>query len=115
MGRLTIGSASVKLDDRLIAHLELVIVTKLRRHEPFVFTWSKDVSVGGGRESQWVQPSSKIDIRFDKRAKIPINPAWVEALMATANSPSGLYVVPEPDPAEAVDPIAEATWPTTSV
>lgn len=103
----------MKLDDRLIAHLELVFVTKLRRHEPFIFTWTKDVSVGGGRESKWVQPSGDIDIRFDSRARIPINPAWVEALMATANSPSGLYIVPEPDPGESVDPLAEAAWPTT--
>ncbi|WP_189318465.1 hypothetical protein [Microbacterium oleivorans] len=42
-----------------------------------------------------------------------INPAWVEVLMATANSPPGLYIVPEPDPAEPVDPIAEAAWPAT--
>ncbi|OAH50284.1 hypothetical protein [Microbacterium oleivorans] len=115
MGRITIGKASVKLDDRSIAHLELVIVAKLRRRESFVFTWRHDVSLGGGRESKWVSPESDIDFRFDSRARTMINPAWVEALMSSANSPAGLWIVPEPDPATELDPIAAAMWPTSSI
>lgn len=114
MGRITIDSVTVKLDDRLTAHLELVIVSKLRRHESFVFTWLKDVTDGSGRESKWVHPGGHIDFRFDDRARIPINPAWVEALMSSANSPAGLHVVPEPDAATELDPIAAASWPQTS-
>lgn len=114
MGRITIDSVTVKLDDRLTAHLELVIVSKLRRRESFVFSWAKDVTVGSGRESKWVHAGSHVDFRFDDRARIPINPAWVEALMSAANSPSGLQILPEPDAAAELDPIAAASWPQTS-
>lgn len=99
----------------MIAHLELVIVAKLRRGEPFVFTWSHDVSLGGGRESKWVHSAADIDFRFDTRARTTINPAWVEALMSSANSPTGLRIVPEPDPAAEVGPIAAASWPTSTI
>lgn len=44
-----------------------------------------------------------------------IDPAWVEALMSSANSPMGLRIVAEPDPATQVDPIAAAMWPSQPV
>ncbi len=96
MGRMTIDSASLRLDDRVLAHLEVVIVTKLRRGEPFAFTWSHGVEVGGGREAKWVHPACDIDFRFDGRGPERINPRWVEALLSAANSPSGLRMLPEP-------------------
>jgi hypothetical protein len=34
-----------------------------------------------------------------------INRAWLEALMRTANSPSGLYVVAEPPDEGGLDPV----------
>ena len=96
MGRLTIGRDVIKLDDRVLAHLEAVIVTKLRRQEPFVFTWPIDVSLGSGRVAKWVSASTSWDIRFDNRQSEPLNQAWLKQLMSTANSPGGLKLVPEP-------------------
>lgn len=90
------GRESIKLDDNVLAHLETVIITKLRRGEPFVFTWVIDPSLGSGRMSRWVHPQSDIDFRFEGRQSSSLNPAWVESLMSTANSPGGLRLVPEP-------------------
>ncbi|MEI2270160.1 hypothetical protein OHB93_12640 [Microbacterium sp. No. 7] len=102
MGRLAFGSETVTFDDRLLGHLEVVMVAKLRRREPFILTWTVDPSLGSGRVSRWVGVSTGWDIRYHSRAIGPINPAWIDALMSTANSPGGLRVVPEPDQDEAV-------------
>ncbi len=57
MGKLTYeGTVKVDFDDRTLAHLQLVIGTKLRRGEPFHFTWRDDVSIGDGRTTIWVHP-----------------------------------------------------------
>lgn len=96
MGRITIDSATLKLDDRALAHLEIVILEKLRRKEPFFFTWAYDASVGSGRESRWVHPQVHLDFRFDTRFPPELNRRWVKELMHTANSPNGLYLVDEP-------------------
>jgi hypothetical protein len=96
MGRLAFGNESVKLDDRTLAHVEAVIVTKLRRHEPFLITWAIDPSLGSGRVSKWVHTALSWDIRFDNRRPQRLNQVWLGQLMATANSPTGLRLLPEP-------------------
>ena len=87
---------SAAFDDRELAHLQVVIVDKLRRGEAFSFTWKEDISTGGGRSSVWLHPSSIILFRFHGSRRPHINMAWVEALAYTANQPAGLYLVPEP-------------------
>lgn len=96
MGTLTYDSKLVaNFDDRVLAHLQVVIWAKLRRGEQFAFTWV-DAQRTGGRTSVWVSPS--ISLSFDYYgSKMPaLNAAWVEALTKSANSPGGLMVVPEP-------------------
>jgi len=96
MGKLSIGRSNLRLDDRTLAHLEAVIVTKLRRRESFVFTWTTEPSLGSGRTAAWVHPAASIDFYFDSRPKA-LNPVWVELLMGSANQPGGLHLLPEPD------------------
>lgn len=108
MGKLVYErSIKVDIDDRILAHLQVVIGSKLRRGEPFFFTWRDDPSVGDGRTSIWVHPRCALSFKYYGSRQPRINAAWVDALAHTANSPSGLYVVPEPaegagDPASAV-------------
>ena len=97
MGKLTYeGTVKVDFDDRTLAHLQVVIGTKLRRGEPFHFTWRDDASIGDGRTTVWVHPRCALVYKFYGSRRPQLNPAWVDALMYTANSPSGLYLVPEP-------------------
>jgi hypothetical protein len=91
------GTTKVDFEDRLLAHLQLVISAKLRRGEPFHFTWKDDPSTGNGRTAVWVHPAASMTYRFYGSRQPPINRAWVEALMHAANSPTGLYAVSEPD------------------
>lgn len=97
MGKLIYENAvKVDFEDRLLFHLQTVIGTKLRRGEPFHFGWKDDTSTGGGRTTIWVHPQCMLVYKFYGSRTPELNRAWLEALMYTANSPSGLYVVPEP-------------------
>ena len=106
MGKLIYGSqdAEFEFDDRLLAHLRVVIVTKLRRHESFTFTWDYPSSHGSGRMSLWMHPSIPLGFRFFGSREPQLNRAWIESLSAIAGSTVGLVPLPEPtqgEPAEA--------------
>lgn len=97
MGRFIYdGAVKIEFEDRLLAHLQLVIGTKLRRGETFFFTWREDASVGGGRTSVWMRPQASLVYKYYGSRRPSINVAWIEVLAHAANSPTGLYVVPEP-------------------
>lgn len=90
------GDAKVDFDDRVLAHLQVVIGQKLRRGEPFFFSWRNDASLGDGRTTVWLHPQASLVFKFHGSRQPTLNRAWLEALSQTANSGSGLYVVPEP-------------------
>ncbi|MBO9625959.1 MAG: ATP-dependent DNA ligase [Microbacterium sp.] len=90
------GGVKTEIEDRALTHLQLVITAKLRRGEPFPFSWREDASVGGGRTTVWMQPGSSLVFKYFGSRQPSINRAWVDALAFTANSPGGLYLVPEP-------------------
>jgi hypothetical protein len=101
MGALIYGAslAQIEIDDRTLAHLEMVIIAKLRRDEKFVFTWNHGVAGGGGRSSIWIHSAIPLCFQFLGGKEPSINPAWLKELMTTANSPGGLHLVAEPEPA----------------
>lgn len=82
-------------DDRALAHLQAVIVAKLRRGESFAFSWAEEQSTGGGRTVVWISDSSNISFRYHGSRVPPLNPEWLSALSVLANSPAGLRLVPE--------------------
>jgi hypothetical protein len=97
MGKLTYDSTVVvDFDDRLLAHLQMVIATKLRRGESFAFSWRDDAAVGDGRTTIWLHPALPLVFKYYGGKQPAINRAWVEALLQTANSSAGLHIVPEP-------------------
>jgi hypothetical protein len=92
------NTIKVDFEDRLLSHLQVVITTKLRRGESFTFMWKDDSSIGDGRTMVWLYPNASMVFKFYGGRKPSLNPAWLEALSAVANSNSGLYIVPEPTP-----------------
>ncbi|WP_394194923.1 hypothetical protein [Microbacterium foliorum] len=87
MGYLTYGStaAPIEIDDDLLTHLRLVIVTKLRRNESFPLT----LSIGDGAiETLWVHAS--IPLRFAMDEEPSIDRSLVVSMMNAANSAGGL-------------------------
>lgn len=93
----------VEYEDRLLAHLQIVMGNKLRRGEPFYFSWKEEQSTGGGRTSVWMHAGASFVFKFSGGRAPAINRTWLEALMYTASSVTGLHVVPEP-PEQAPDP-----------
>lgn len=86
----------VDFEDRVLAHLQVVITTKLRRGESFTFMWRNDHSLGDGRQVVWLHPGADLTFQYFGSRQPSLNPAWLDALSYVANSPSGLYLVPEP-------------------
>ncbi len=97
MGTLTYNSKlTVSLDDRVLAHLQAVMWSKLRRGEYFSFTWTGAASGGIGRTSVWMAPSIPVEIEFFGGRAPKLNPAWIQVLAKSANSAGGLTILPEP-------------------
>lgn len=100
MGKFTYdGTIKVEFEDRLLAHLQAVIMAKVRRGESFPFTWKDDVSIGGGRTTVYVHPHVSLVFKYHGSRTPQLSSAWLHALTFNANSGRGLYVVPEPDDA----------------
>jgi hypothetical protein len=95
MGTLTYDSIVIEFDDRLLAHLQIVIVNKLRRRESFAMSWRDAPEVGDGRSTIWLDPSIPIYFKFDGSRVPAINRDWVERLSDSAASSHGLVVMGE--------------------
>jgi len=92
MGTLKYDGTSVEFDDRTLAHLELVIVQKLRRQETFLMTWRDADAAGGGRTGIWVHQTAMMTFHFTTNENPKIDRAWLQKLMDSANSVMGLFV-----------------------
>jgi len=99
MGRFIYAdpASSFDIDDRLLAHLRIVVMNKLRRNEPFMF--HLDRADGLGPKSVWIHPAVPMVFHFYGSRQPAINRAWVEELMAEASGPNGLTLLPEPEAA----------------
>jgi len=92
MGTLKYDGVTVDFDDLLLAHLEIVIVQKLRRQEGFLMTWQDEVGLAGGRSGIWLHPAAMLHFHFAGKSRVEIDHEWVKKLMISANSPMGLFV-----------------------
>lgn len=92
MGYFTYDGAIVQFDDRTLAHLQIVIVQQFRRNESFVMSWLDALSVGDGRSSIWLHPTSDIYFKFEGSRFPAINQEWLDALTTSARSSQGLVV-----------------------
>jgi hypothetical protein len=98
MGTLLYGTTGTQfvIDDRALAHLQVVITSKLRRGESLVFTWIETTKGGSGRSSVWMSPSSEIVFGYFGNRSPTLNREWIEVLMTSANSAGGLHLSAEP-------------------
>jgi hypothetical protein len=98
MGKFIYGSPSiaVEIDDRILAHLKVVILAKLRRGESFAFSWETPPGEGSGHSSIWLNPAVPLQFEFAGSRDPHLNRTWLEQLVQLANSPAGLRVIPEP-------------------
>ena len=97
MGKLTYDhSLTVEFDDRVLAHLQIVIGMKLRRGEAFYFSWKDDQRVGDGRTTIWLHPTVPLVFKYYGSRPPGLNREWLAVLEHSANTSQGLHIVEEP-------------------
>lgn len=89
------GSQAVTIEDRALAHLQVVISTKLRRGESFTLSWHHTDDEPDGRSTIWLSPSIPLRFTFDQTEPIQLNKAWLEELAQSASSSSGIALTVE--------------------
>lgn len=85
----------IRIEDRALAHLKVVIATKLRRNESFTLSWKHPDDELGGRSTIWLHPSIPLRFTFDESDAPQLNPKWIEELMHSANSSGGIQLINE--------------------
>lgn len=96
MGTIYYGDARhpVPVEDRTLAHLKAVIVSRLRRGESCTFSWAVE---GDHRETIWLSPNIPLHFVFETPDRPALNRKWIDALAQVASTPAGLHAVPEPE------------------
>jgi len=87
-----IGPA-VEIDDRTLAHLKVVVTTKLRRHESFTLSW--DTPDAHGRTTIWIHPAIPVRFVFDDDEPTELNREWIQRLVHSAASGGGIVLTGE--------------------
>ena len=103
------GSATpIHIEDRALAHLKVVIATKLRRSESFTVSWEHPEDQPRGRSTLWLHPSIPLRFVFDDPEPAELSRAWIEELASSANSSGGIMLVAEHFDTEPVPTGAQA-------
>lgn len=96
MGTLTYaGATAYEIDDRTLAHLEAVIVAKLRRHEYLTLGWTIEAHEGSGRVHLSLHEGVPIELSYRHGERQRLNRVWIDALMEQANSTQGIMLMSE--------------------
>lgn len=97
MGTIFYGGSEtpIHIEDRALAHLKVVIATKLRRNESFTLTWKHPDDQPGGRSTIWLHPSIPLRFVFDDPEPPELSRKWIEELASSANSSGGITLVEE--------------------
>jgi hypothetical protein len=87
------GADGFTFDDRVLAHLQAVIATKLRRREGFLLIWADRT---GGIEpilrSIWLDTSISVQFVFTHPVLPELNREWLTILTEKANGNGGLML-----------------------
>ena len=90
------GSATpIHIEDRALAHLKVIIATKLRRGESFTVSWEHPEDPPRGRSTIWLHPSIPMRFVFDNPEPTPLSREWIEQLAHSAHSSGGITLVAE--------------------
>jgi hypothetical protein len=98
MGILFYGGneTPLRFDDDTLAHLKVVIATKLRRGESFTLSWRHADDDPRGRTTLWLSPAIPLRFQFDSAEQNVLSREWLQELANSANSSAGIVIVPDP-------------------
>lgn len=97
MGTLSYRREDFDFEDRVLAHLQIVVTTKLRRYEPFFLSWVQSDSIGSGRQTLWIDNGVPIHFMYYGSRVPTINTAWVQEMLDSTYRPGGAQIGAEPD------------------
>lgn len=95
MGFLQYGQLRIDFDDRILTHLEVVVLSKFRRHESFAMTWRETTGTGESCSTLWLSPSQPVYFHFEESRYPNLDRRWAERLAVSAAGPAGLVIVDE--------------------
>ncbi|SDO46711.1 hypothetical protein SAMN04487848_1030 [Microbacterium sp. ru370.1] len=106
MAKLFYGTTTepITVDDRMLAHVKVVVATKLRRGESFTLSWVHGPDQPVGRSTIWLQPSIPLRFVFDSEQPEALDQNLLKRMANDANSSRGLSLdiaVDEPAAASA--------------
>jgi hypothetical protein len=80
MGTLYYGNTAtpIGIEDRALAHLQVAIVTKLRRGESFTVSWTHPEDQQPGRSTLWLHPNIPLRFSFEDEEPGELNRAYLE-------------------------------------
>jgi len=109
MAELVYGAdgAPIQIPEHLLAHVKLVVTTKLRRNESFMISWRH--ADGSGRSSLWLDPSIPLRFTFESAEEPRIDHALLSRLAAEASSNAGMLL--ELDDIHVLAPETDAAAP----
>lgn len=92
MAKLFYGTTPepITIDDRMLAHVKVVVATKLRRGESFTLSWTHAADEPGGRSTIWLQPSIPLRFVFDSEQPESLDQNLLKRMANDANSSRGL-------------------------
>jgi hypothetical protein len=89
------GTTRIQLDDRVLAHLEIIMIIKFRRREGFPLRWRDSANDGQGRNMVWLDPSMPLRLHLDSPKAAPTNREWIEQMAEAASTNHGLELLDE--------------------
>lgn len=94
MGRLRYDSTldPIVIDDVTLAHMKIVVGTKLRRQESFMMSWVPGGASPDGRLTAWIHPSIPLVIAFDSPEPILVDAERVSRMMNSLNAHGELMI-----------------------
>lgn len=92
MGKLIYGSSSrvLEIDDRVLVHLKVVVLSKLRRGESFALSWAHGIDHGSGRSTLWMHQAIPVQFMFNGNRRPTLDRQLIDQLIVAANSPDGI-------------------------
>ncbi|KEP76404.1 von Willebrand factor A [Microbacterium sp. SUBG005] len=111
MAKLFYGTTTepITVDDRMLAHVKVVVATKLRRGESFTLSWVHGPDQPVGRSTIWLQPSIPLRFVFDSEQPEALDQNLLKRMANDANSSRGLSLdIALDEPAAASAPVRPA-------
>lgn len=92
MGKLIYGAVQreIEIDDVLLAHLEVIVLSRLRRNNAFALRWVEHADAGDTRRTVWVHQASDLYFEYDSPDAPQLDRELLDRLAKAADSNAGI-------------------------